>query len=89
MPDIPSLTERKSVSQMNNLDLDIAAGSSAMEQLPAACPPTTRQYPPGLSRPTDPLRINIVTAFCTCDIDAPRPSYLPRLPSGIGKSAGW
>ena len=75
---------------MNNLDLDIAAGLSAMEQLRAASPPTTRQNPPSwLSRPTDPLRVNIVTAFCACDIDAPRPSYLPRLPGGIGKSAGW
>jgi hypothetical protein len=42
--------------------------------------PRTSQHPIGQRRPTDPLRVSIVTAFCTCDMGAPQLSYMPRLP---------
>ncbi len=59
----------------------IAAGPSASKAPCAVSQPWTTLPPVGgLGRPTDPLRVPLVTAFCTCDIDALRLSYMPRLP---------
>ena len=66
---------------MNIDDLRIAAGPSASTAPCAVTQPWTTRHPVGgLGLPTDPLRVPLVTAFCTCDIDAPTLSYMPRLP---------
>jgi hypothetical protein len=70
------------VIDMNHGDPDGAACLPASKPPTAVSRPSTSQHPAGwLSRPTDPLRVGIVTAFCTCDIDPPTPSYMPRLPT--------
>jgi hypothetical protein len=66
---------------MNIDDLRIAAGPSASKAPCAVTQPWTTRHPiGGLGQPTDPLRVPLVTAFCTCGIDAPTLSYMPRLP---------
>jgi len=73
--------ERHEVIYMNADDLGGTAGPSASKTPRTVSPPWTRPHPFGrLARPTDPLRVPLITAFCTADIDAPTLSYMPRLP---------
>lgn len=66
---------------MNQPDLNPAAGIPASKPPSIVCPQSTRHDPlRWQGRPTDPLRVTIVTAFCTCDVGQPQPSYMPRLP---------
>jgi hypothetical protein len=67
---------------MNHGDPDLAACLPVNKPPTATTSPWTSQHSfRWQCRPTDPLRESIVTAFCTCDIDAPKPSYMPRLPN--------
>jgi hypothetical protein len=67
---------------MNHSDPDLAACYQVSMPPTAARWPWTSQHSfRWQGRPTNPLRVTIVTAFCTCDIDAPKPSYMPRLPT--------
>ena len=66
---------------MNIDDLRITAGPSGRTAPCAVTQSWTTLHPiGGLGRPTDPLCVPLATAFCTCDIDAPTLSYMPRLP---------
>ena len=66
---------------MNDSDPDFAACLPVSMPPNAVSQPWTSQQSLWQCRPTNPLRVSIVTAFCTCDIDAPKPSYMPRLPT--------
>jgi hypothetical protein len=67
---------------MNHGDPDLAACFPVSKPPTATPSPWTSQHSfRWQCRPTDPLRVSIVTAFCTCDIDAPKLSYMPRLPN--------
>ena len=39
-------------------------------------------------RPTNPIRVPIVTVFCACDTEVPPPSYMPRLPGRPEPTSG-
>ena len=76
-----SSEERHEVISMNAGDLRITVEPSTGPAPYTVSQPWTIRHPKGgLGRPTDPLRVPLVTAFCTCDIDALRLSYMPRLP---------
>jgi len=66
---------------MNHSDPDLAACLPVSMPPNAVSRPWTSQQSWWQCRPTNPLRVTIVTAFCSCDIDAPKPSYMPRLPT--------
>ena len=55
---------------MNIGDLRITAGPSTSKAPCAVTQPWATLHPVGAGRPTDPLRVTLITAFCTCDIDA-------------------
>ena len=66
---------------MNHSDPDLAACLPVNMPPNPVSQPWTSQQSLWQCRRTNPLRVTIVTAFSTCDIDAPKPSYMPRLPT--------
>ena len=75
------LRYRHEVIDMNHGDPDLSACFPVSKPPTAVFQPWTSQHSLWQCRPTNPLRVTIVTAFCTCDMDAPKPSYMPRLPT--------